>query len=820
MKEIILRSFLTLLIILVLIPGFKLIYILIKAYPKSYTLELDTYEKVITRYQFDKDALSSYAGDLPSSKNAFGEKALGGQSLDQYYTSLLEQYKIEEDLADLENFYNRSLNLQHNKELGQMSHSIVETMMGPVLGEKDKDVIGDLSQFKILHNFDDTGLDDLKKQIAGTEPDNIAKKMDAEGQTIDSYVKEKITHSYRRSPDSFKVYAQHNFFTSPSPDHLKKNSVNQLSQLRLLVSKKKYYSFEIIRYNLVSKEAVNLEDLKIYVVRDGYIFPNVGGKIDYFFKYNAKVIHGTAALGYNPPPGKYQILVKSKSNPHWPGLSTDFDLLKRKPPKLKPGFSVVNLEYTVPVNTRKIIGPSGKLGNYEEMANWVKYMDADAFWMLAAQTTGWGTTIKPDAPWIPGGFKNLNLLAPEMKKRHIEVGAYVMSYFTPANGKAKVGYEPSLGYDPQLNKLENTYHISLNCERRFQDIVKVARTLERDTNIDYIGLDFIRTGRADGYEMGPLVVRDMNIRVPKKYEKYSYIDKVKWFARQIESKKNQVIIKKWRWWRATKTASIVNKLITEGEISKPIWVFTLGWEHGKQHGQDPYMMFDAGAMVDAIMLYEATELQFKNMMVQWNNYMRNNENNIVIGNSPDIRLLDSTTRNTPVEFEYRQKKGYRNVYRNGLAKGIFFHDLYRALWSSKRGITTLEWAVVNGHTISAFRHESGIIPYEAKVSFNKDQRTAVIQIENKGQQAIHGIKLHFVPTYSWQEVKDNAPASIDLRAGEKRKFLVEAMVREGYESKDSILGYYLEHPRYRRYFFYTQKTKKRFKQDYYVDARN
>ena len=77
------------------------------------------------------------------------------------------------------------------------------------------------------------------------------------------------------------------------------------------------------------------------------------------------------ALGYNPPPGTYSIVVKSKSNPEWGGLDKPFTLVKRKVPKLKPGFSVVNMEYTVPIKRTFIKGPNGRIGNYTEIVNWM-----------------------------------------------------------------------------------------------------------------------------------------------------------------------------------------------------------------------------------------------------------------------------------------------------------------------------------------------------------------------------------------------------------------------------------------------------------------
>ena len=392
-----------------------------------------------------------------------------------------------------------------------------------------------------MHNFDDSGYDDIDESIKDTEADKVALELDKKGkEEVDLFINDELLiDNLSREPSSMKVFDAKKFYTSPLPSIISTNTSFILNQLKLNVAKDNYYSFEIVKYNLISKEIVNINDLSIYVTRNKYVFPNVGGNNDYFFKYKNNVIYGTAALGYNPPPGKYTIIVKSKSNPDWKGVSTSFNLLKRQVPEIPKGFSIVNMEYTVFLKNIKVQGIDGKLGNYKNIAKWVKFMGADAFWMLVAQTTGWHKTITPTEPWVKGGFKNLDLLAPVMKKNGIKVGAYIMSYFTPANGKKKAGYEASLGYDGKTDKIEDSLHISLNDEKRIQDIIALAKKFNANPQVDFIGMDFIRTGRADGYEMGPLVVEDMNIKTPSAYDDYSYLEKVKWFAKRVENLKNR-----------------------------------------------------------------------------------------------------------------------------------------------------------------------------------------------------------------------------------------------------------------------------------------
>lgn len=790
-----------------LYPCAKLLYVWGAAVKNSLVLEIASKDKKLSRYVLANNAQNVYHH---TSKIEDLEPLLGDPSLEDFYDAIHSQYGIPEANDSVRGGKFRSSALPSSAVMEKFYGQDIDPSI-PLLGSMDSDVIGDLRKFKILHRFDDIGkvhTVSVRESIA----DSIAMQMDLakasipSGKETEMFFNSKfLDRTFKRDWTSLQLENVRDFLPSPQVLFEGENSLTALQNLALVSQKTAYYSFEIIRYNLVATSPICLDDLKVYVTRNGYILPNVGGKNDYFLKYRDKIIYGTAALGYNPPPGIYTIEVRSISQPDWPGISTTFELYKRRVPSFGRSMSIVNMEYTAPLGDKKIRTPTGEMSNYKAIADWIEFMEADSFWMLAAQTTGWDAAINETNPWVKGGLDNLKLLAPEMKKRNIDVGAYIMAYYSPANGKAKAGYATSWSYDRPSGNLKNSSHISLLCPKRLRDITKMATLLEQDPLVSFIGLDFIRTGQLDGYEMGPIIVDDMNIRTPADYMQFSEVEKIRWFANQISVRRNDDIIKKWRWWRATKTASIVNKIITDGKITKPLWVFTLGWEHGKQHGQDPYMMFDAGVFADSVMLYESDQNQFRNMMIQWPQYMRNNQNNIFIGNATDVRLLDSSKRNIADEYVYRSVQGYQKIYRKGLAKGVFCHDISRMLWSSKRGLRTIEWGVVSGHVFSKFRQEHGEIPYSINISFDpKNRKKGFIEVVNLSMQNLEDLSIVHIPTGSWHRVQDNIPSSFQLRAGESVRFAFQADLVKGIAYRDNILAYKGMHPKYRSYISFTQ----------------
>jgi hypothetical protein len=93
------------------------------------------------------------------------------------------------------------------------------------------------------------------------------------------------------------------------------------------------------------------------------------------------------------------------------------------------------------------------------------------------------------------------------------------------------------------------------------------------------------------------------------------------------------------------------------------------------------------------------------LLGQWNRYVSASEGNIFIGNCVDATLLDSDHFMPPDEFFRRNTEGYRNIVRNGLAAGIFFHDIARGLWGRRGGHDFKEYAIAHMSSVYGLRRE-------------------------------------------------------------------------------------------------------------------
>lgn len=772
---------LILLIIAFALPG---LYLFVKRYQsrkKSLVISVDQNREYINRYSFKDDKKKIDFDAIEKNKDFLSAtKIAKNKTLEEYFENVLKTYQI------LDN------DLQSENTGSEIAGQVQETIN---INNSQVRIIGKGERFNLLNKFD--------RPISKDSPSqkNILEKWDGDNTKpvveIEDIKSEYFDKFYERSIDSLSIEVPRSWVKSPSPK-LTKNSINDLKQLKINLDKKAYYRFEIVKMNLISSKRVNINDLKIYITRDKYTIPNVGGKIDMFFRYLDGIIYSTMAMGFAPSTGTYNVVIKSKSLPNWEGLVTSFKLVKRKIPPLQKGFSVVNFEYAGNAERIKIVGPYGEKKNYQGIIDWVKFMDNDALWVLGGQTAIWND-ISPLNPWNPQCIKNVNLLAKATKKSFLQFGAYLMCYYTPGNGYKKGGYRASFGYDNDNDTLFNTSFISISDEKRIQDMIKICRKFQQNDNINFIGLDFIRTGLLNGYELVDQFINEMNVRISSKYKKK--VSRMKWLARKIENEKNRRIINKWNWWRAHKMATIVNRIIIEANLTKPVWVFTLGWKHGQEHGQDPYMFFDAGAFIDAVMLYHADKHEFKSMMWQWPFYNRYLKNNIMVGNASDVRLLDGNSNNPALEYVYRTKRGYKGIYSSGLAKGIFLHDLSRSLWSKNKGLSVMDWSIVHGHSTSIFRKDAGTIPYRGTVNFLTKTKGKII-IENLSKKKIKNLEIEYINNGKWLKIDDNSTNTFTLLPSQKVIFDFKAIAKKKYSRKSNILGYVLKHADYRKYFFF------------------
>jgi hypothetical protein len=454
---------------------------------------------------------------------------------------------------------------------------------------------------------------------------------------------------------------------------------------------------------------------------------------------------------FNERAGTYEAAVHTAGGETLP-YRAPFTIKKRQLAPVKKGLAVVDLELNASVRRKSFVSPDGTKKDCSALLEWVKHMDADALWILSGETTGFQARSEFEDPWDQGPLDNLAALKALAPKFDVDIGAYIMCFYVPGDYGVPPRYEPATGYYGSTDTLYRAKHISLDSERRILDIIELARRFQTDPEVHYIGFDFIRTGKTDGYELAEDVVHDTNARTPDSWASFSREEKIRWFARKIEVEKDPLVIEKWRWWRAQKVAQIIKRVIEEAGITKPVWVYTLGWNHGKEHGQDPVMFFDAGVTIDAVMLYEASGEQFKNLLPQWKSYLRAQDGNIIVGNCVDEKLLDSDTLTPPDELFRRNVEGYRNIMQGGLARGVFFHDLSRAFWGRRGAHSTMEYATAFQSSVYSLRKElqvAGLV-VDLVVQDTKSEMpdqiriNGFIQVKNPGAKTLDKVVIELV----------------------------------------------------------------------------
>jgi hypothetical protein len=538
----------------------------------------------------------------------------------------------------------------------------------------------------------------------------------------------------------------------------------------VLLSKEILYHHDILTVQVLSELYLDYAALAMRVYKDGKTVPLLGLEVDIRFleEKNEKGIYQYRAVylpSWNELEGEYEIRLYYRGRVVVTSEKLTFVLKRRPPQPVKQGLSVADLEMNESVTTRTYTDPNGGRSDYRAILEWTHFMGADALWILAGETTtfsrkkrsvasledsGTESSRREFALWDTGPLKNLALLKKHASAYGIDIGAYIMSFYVPGGKGVPEQYEPGIGYNSEKDYLYRSQYISIGCERRILDIIELVKRFQLDPEVRYIGFDFIRTGRADGYELAPLVVRDTNIETPEGWEGMSLAQKARWFARKIEVQKEPMIIEKWRWWRAHRVAKIIERVIMEAGVTKPVWVYTLGWNHGKEHGQDPVMFFDAGVSIDAVMLYESNRYQFPRMLQQWREYIKPGQGNLLIGNCVDSRLLDSENLSPPQEFYRRDVEGYSKIIEGGVASGIFFHDISRALWGNKGGYTFLDYAISHGSGLYRLMKDAGVLDLVIEVQYEKSGGNELIGhlvLKNNSTEAIRNI---VIEAFSWK----------------------------------------------------------------------
>jgi len=388
---------------------------------------------------------------------------------------------------------------------------------------------------------------------------------------------------------------------------------------------------------------------------------------------------------WNAPEGEYRLELAGAAALGERLQAGTFRISRRRPRPLPRGFAVMSLESDQPLAGVKVKAPDGTQKDWRGLLDWVEYVGADAFWVLGGRSPG----DKPGAVWLDYNFPLFPKMARECHRRGLKFGLYVQCYLTMSERARIPGYQYAL--DVADGRPVLTRAISLAEERRVRDVADLLKRFRDIPEVDYVGLDYIRNALG-GVELVDEFYADMQgvISPPPEFARLNRDERMVYFARKKAMRKDMAFIDAWQWWRAHRVSGIIRRLKSEVGDAKPLWAFVLTWDKGWHHGQDSVMFNDAGVDAAALMLYEANAEQYSALLSDWHRYVRRGDAQLIVGDVVDWPLHQRHP-DGPREFYQRLTRAVDGIYGDGPARGLFVHDLGRALWGRLGPWSTRAW---------------------------------------------------------------------------------------------------------------------------------
>jgi hypothetical protein len=508
---------------------------------------------------------------------------------------------------------------------------------------------------------------------------------------------------------------------------------------------------EYLRYELVPLEARIEEargvpvpglcpEARIYT--GGSLVDNRLGRTRLEYDETRGVYKGAWPIPYNPALGEYKIEVVVPLPDEGFTLRNSVRVLIRGRPVPGTDTSIcaMTIEAQTDMTKHSVSDPFNGGWDWRNFTTWADLLCANTI----LYSVGWTIEGKVTAedPWLAEGPAAFSLLAEEAHRKGFKFGGWIGTFLVWGEPRLGLGYDYSWEYKD--GRLRRNHHVRIDDKKRVADVAKLARKLEADPNVDFVGFDYIRPG-AGGLEMVEDFVESLAISTPSGWEGMTEPQKMRWLGQIVWEGKDTLTCARWDWWKAHKSAGALAEIIKRSEIRKPVWVFLLGWDKGHEHGQDPLMMNDAGADFCAVMLYESTARQEKAMIAQWSEYLRGDEVNLVVGEAVDWELMGKSREpEAPQEFAIRLSGGLRGLSRSYPAQGLFWHDLTRTHWGSPGPYSRIEWVNAGAAAFTRLREERGEIPFRTRVVPGRKETRVVI--ENLSDRALEDVRVTLIPT--------------------------------------------------------------------------
>jgi len=500
--------------------------------------------------------------------------------------------------------------------------------------------------------------------------------------------------------------------------------VSAAPALNVFTSQVKYFRYEFVRVFADLKEVNPKEHPHLVATfyRKNQQVIGPGEFKNLYLVYNKKLKHwsGLWPVPWAPELGKYRVKVRAVIPGPKPKIISnfaDFEITGRQPVRIPNGFSVLTFE-SRPDLFDRIPPPPGvnRPDCWENIISWTKFLGADAVWQRVADTTIINTRIASEYPF---GRKNLIMVDKISKLAHecgVKFGGWIVAWVVWGNKPELADYKFTKWRSKDTGKIESSRFISMDDPKRRKEIIELLRKMDENPNIDYIGFDYWRIGFG-GLEYVDRFVAEMCINVPENWEKLDHTGRMEWLANEVEQKRFGNVERRWQWWRAHVGAEELREILSMAKVTKPVWIFTLGWDQGKEHGQDPMMLVDAGASINTIMLYESDRPVLASMRESWSKYIKTSMSNFVLGESFDWNIHQKFVNPPcPAEVAERQWKMVDTFFSTHNNAGIFWHDIGRTVYGSMGPYSKIEWIAAAGKNISKLKQAANRLPVRMTLS--------------------------------------------------------------------------------------------------------
>lgn len=407
----------------------------------------------------------------------------------------------------------------------------------------------------------------------------------------------------------------------------------------------------------------------------------------------------------------------------------------------------------------ELVRPTGGKGDWQAMLDWCQYMGADTFWFRGAVTEVYQGELNDATPFNPYNIEHIPEMAAESHRRGLRFGAWAAAYATypmdARTNRRKPAYQFAKDISRGTGAIRDLDFVSLLEPKRVDHIASFFSKLEADPNVDFVGLDYMRSDRG-GYEMVDQFVRDMPVKVPDGFQSWPQARRWSYVAGKVEREwqSDPNFYEQWNWWRAHTGSHVVESIRDKAQLTKPLWIFVLSWWHGKQHGQDPIMFTDAGVSLLCPMLYQVPNRgHFDTMVKQWGEYLQPNQVNLAPGDQVDFYWHQKTLRPAaPEEFYDRIMTAHRGYISSDLTIGTFMHDISRAALGRNKGpYPGTEWALAAGAAFSAIRNNWQVHPFAAKLEVPSSAALggtcqATLTLQNVTKVAVKRVTLKLADT--------------------------------------------------------------------------